>query len=113
MFSSHDLLADDIFEYNYFQLWQSSPTEKVRGRVYIKRNDPCIFVDNFKKDKTTRFCKLGTSGLDLERDYPSIYVVSPSLLLDSVTFYVAAPWNEQKCKFDILNSTIICEGTGN
>jgi hypothetical protein len=51
--------------------------------------------------QTKRFCKLGSSGLNLEKDYPSVYVIDLTNNGGEVNFIAAAPWSELQCNIDI------------
>ena len=113
LMSSFSVVAGDINNYRYYQIDKDLPNGKGPFyAVYIKKNDPCIFIDDYRKDSTLRLCKMGESGLNLERDYPSIYPVEMKLFGGTFNFYVAAPWNEQECKIEFPEKEITCEPTG-
>lgn len=98
--------------FRYYQVDKNIPNGKGPFyAVYIKNNDPCIFVDDITEKTTHRFCKMGNSGFDLEKDYPSIYPVEMRMS-GSFHFYVAAPWNEQKCEIYLPRLRLTCKPTG-
>ena len=98
--------------FRYYQTDKSLPNGKGPFyAIYIKKDDPCIFVDDLKEKTTHRFCKMGDSGLNLETDYPSIYATEMHLG-GYFYFYVAAPWSEQKCKIYLPRLELTCEPTG-
>ncbi|TDO99759.1 hypothetical protein DFP79_0762 [Marinomonas balearica] len=114
IFFSIGVFADDIDQYRYYQTDQILPKRKsAHYIVYIKNNDPCIYTYNLREKKTVRFCEMGDSGLNLERNYPSIYPVDLTLRLGGFDFKVAAPWSEQKCQIYFPRMKLTCEPTGN
>ena len=111
--SSFSVVADDISNYKHYQI--DSNISDGRGpfyAVYIKNDNPCIIAKNFKDASTTEYCKMGNSGLDLKRDHPSIYPSDLTISALTLSFIVAAPWNEQKCEIYFPEKSITCESTG-
>ena len=112
-FSAYSNEIENISEYRYYQIDKDLPNGKGPFyAVYIKKNDPCIFIYNYRKDSTLRLCEMGESGLNLERDFPSIYPVEMKLFGGTFNFYVAAPWNEQECKIEFPENEVTCKSTG-
>lgn len=109
---SMTVYADDISNYRYYQMWQSSPNSMDRGSVYLRKDDPCITVFNKKNDSRKRYCQMKPSQLNLENDYPTIYPTEINFDGANLFFYVAAPWAEQKCSIDLPNEEIQCDPTG-
>ena len=113
LFFSINAISEDINLYKYYQTDQIIPKRKTPHYiVYIKNNDPCIYAYNIKNNEETRFCEMGNTGLNLERDYPTIYPVNLTLRLGVFSFTVAAPWNEQKCEIFLPKNRLTCEPTG-
>ncbi|MEP7730714.1 hypothetical protein [Marinomonas primoryensis] len=109
-FSSFGL---DISNYRYYQINKDLPNGKGPFYVvYIKKDDPCIFVDKIKDKTTHRFCRMGDSELDLEKNHPSIYPILMQLFGSRFSFVVAAPWNEQQCEIYLPRMELTCEPTG-
>ncbi|WP_123636740.1 hypothetical protein [Marinobacter sp. R17] len=79
--------------------------------AYVIKSDPCITVDIFKGSKK-RYCELGDSGINLERDAPSVYATDITVDISGVRFIAAAPWNEQECSIDVYSEEITCSATG-
>lgn len=110
---SFPLMADDVTNYKFYQTDNYVPN----GRepfyaAYIKNDSPCIFIKDIKKDKTQEFCQMGDTPFDLKRDTPSVYPIQMTISAFTLHFIVAAPWNEQKCEIDLIESNISCESTG-
>ncbi|BES69274.1 hypothetical protein RE428_02920 [Marinobacter nanhaiticus D15-8W] len=68
-------------------------------------------VKVFGKSKT-RYCELGDSNLNLERDSPTVYATDITVNVAGVRFIAAAPWNEQECAIDVYDEAITCTATG-
>ncbi|MCM0148674.1 hypothetical protein KCN56_08895 [Photobacterium galatheae] len=111
-FSSISALADNVSNYDYYQVWKELPTDKPMGAVFIKKSDPCIVVFNQSKATSKRFCKLLPSKLNFETDYPTIYPYKITFDGISLEFIVAAPWAEQRCRIDLDREEISCIPTG-
>ncbi|QUJ69390.1 hypothetical protein KDD30_21735 (plasmid) [Photobacterium sp. GJ3] len=109
---SFESIADEISNYRYYQIWPTRPSSSEIGSVYIKKDDPCIIVYNKKKNSRKRYCQMGDSQLNLEKSYPTIYPTRLSFDGANLSFLVAAPWAEQKCKIHLGREEIQCESTG-
>ncbi|WP_330960246.1 hypothetical protein [Photobacterium sp. 53610] len=109
---SVEAYADDINQYRYYQIWQGRPSGADKGSVYIRKDDPCITVYNKNKDSRKRYCQMGSSQLNLEKEYPTIYPTMMRFDGANLYFLVAAPWAEQKCKIHLGREDIQCESTG-
>ncbi|WP_299494362.1 hypothetical protein [uncultured Shewanella sp.] len=110
---SFSACSDDISNYKYYQI--DSNISDGKGpfyAVYIKNDNPCIFIKDFKKKQTQEFCQMGDSPFDLKRDSPSIYPTQMKISAFTLHFIVAAPWNEQKCEISLIRKSISCESTG-
>ncbi|WP_299495108.1 hypothetical protein [uncultured Shewanella sp.] len=106
-------MAGNIDNYKYYQTDNIiSNNSSPYYAAYIKNDNPCIFIKDFKKDKVQEFCQMGESPFNLKRDAPSIYPTRMYLLGSTLFFNVAAPWNEQKCEIYLPDSSITCESTG-
>jgi hypothetical protein len=102
------IYADDISEYEYEYYAKSSSYV-----AYIKSDDHCIYGGDIEENDIKKYCDMGSSGINLTRDHPSVYAVELHLSVRAVlSFIVAAPWNEQKCKADLYENSITCEPTG-
>ncbi|AWX98952.1 hypothetical protein A8139_02275 [Marinomonas primoryensis] len=106
-FLSFKVNSEGIRDYKYYQMDYSE-----RYAVYVKKSDPCINVEALNKGTVKRFCEMGDSELNLEKDALSIYVSRPIIIGPFLNFIVAAPWNEQKCRIDLDKNTVTCEPTG-
>ncbi|MCM0148678.1 hypothetical protein KCN56_08915 [Photobacterium galatheae] len=109
---SVEAYADDINQYRYYQIWQGRPSGADKGSVFIKKDDLCITVYNKRENSQKRYCQMGSSQLNSEKEYPTTYPTMMSFDGAILYFYVAAPWNEQKCSIDLLSKEIQCEATG-
>ncbi|MBV7262783.1 hypothetical protein KCG43_12325 [Photobacterium sp. WH24] len=109
---SIDVVADDVSNYRYYQNWQTRPNAKEKGSISIRKDDPCITVYNKKKQSRKRYCQMGDSQLNLEKSYPTIYPTRLSFDGANLSFLVAAPWAEQKCRVHLGREEIQCEPTG-
>lgn len=109
---SVEAYADDINQYRYYQIWQGRPSGAEKGSVYIKKDDSCITVYNKKKLSRKRYCQMGISQLNLDKSYPTIYATRLSFDGANLSFLVAAPWAEQKCRIHLGREEIQCEPTG-
>ena len=113
LMSSFSVVAEDINNYRYYQTDNIFPKrENARFAVYIKSDNPCIFLKNNKDNSIEEFCQMGDSGLNLKDDYPSIYPADLRQSGASLYFIVAAPWNEQECEIFFPEKSITCESTG-
>jgi hypothetical protein len=99
--------ADDISEYRYYQTSMSGSY-----LAYLKKDDACVYAGDLEGNDIRKYCKMGNSGLNLKTDSPTIYAAVFTLELSSLSFTVAAPWNEQKCIVSMSKNTIVCESTG-
>ena len=105
--------TDKIQEYRYYQIDKDLPNGKGPFyAIYIMKNDPCIFIDDYRKNSTLKLCEMADSGLNLERDSPSIYPVEMKYFAGTFSFIVAAPWNEQECNISFPKLILTCEPTG-
>lgn len=109
VFSNNVLNLNDII---YYQSNYDSESKSEDLIAYITKQDPCISVINLDDNKTKRYCEMGNSGINLEKEYPTAYVLKLYVSPISVSFIVAAPWNEQKCKILAFHEKITCEPTG-
>ncbi|WP_299021968.1 hypothetical protein [uncultured Photobacterium sp.] len=109
---SSSAMANVNTDYRFYATDYSLDTQKERFAAYMIKSDPCITVKMFKSNETMRYCKLGDSGLDLERDTPTVYAGWVNVDSSGVRFIAAAPWNEQKCHINVHNKTINCSPTG-
>ncbi|NOH82468.1 hypothetical protein F0249_01495 [Vibrio sp. 03-59-1] len=105
-------MANIDTSYRFYATDYSLNTKKERFAAYMLKSDPCINVKMFKSNEETRYCKLGESGLDLERDAPTVYAGWVNVDSSGVRFIAAAPWNGQKCHINIHKKTISCSPTG-
>ncbi len=100
----------------YYRYYQNSDKKfgehEQNYSVYLKYDDPCFFIKKSTEKESKRFCEIGDSGLNLERDSVSIYPVDIVLFDDILSFIVAAPWNEQSCKMNIKTLNLSCKWTG-
>ncbi|MGY3569876.1 hypothetical protein [Vibrio paucivorans] len=113
LFISQYSYADSIDNYYYYQVNKlGAKDSKYTTAVYLKKGEPCIIVEKLETGKKTKFCEMGESGFNLERDFPSVYPVGFQLVIEDLDFIVAAPWNEQKCSINLLDLSISCEATG-
>jgi len=103
---------ENINNYENYQLIKGPAKYAAVGRMYQLKSDPCIYLEMFKANKTKRFCQLGDSGMDLEKDYPSVYAARLTVSLGGIAFIAAAPWSEQQCNIDIDKFEIYCKPTG-
>ncbi|TBW53800.1 hypothetical protein EZI54_15030 [Marinobacter halodurans] len=103
----------DIDNIVYYQTNFDFKSQKEDIVAYVKKNDPCITVKLTDEGTSNRYCELGNSGLNLEKDSPTIYPVKMTVFAGSVYFTVAAPWNEQKCRIHAYKKQISCSSTGN
>ncbi|MCW8335349.1 hypothetical protein [Vibrio paucivorans] len=111
---SQSAYADSIEDYYYYQVNQLGAQDtEYTAAVYLRKSNPCIVVEELDSGKKTSFCKMADSGLDLKRDYPSIYPTNFQLVGEKLYFNVAAPWNGQKCSISLLDLSISCDGAGN
>ena len=111
--SSISVVADDIIQYKYYQTDNIVPNKRAPYyAAFLKFDEPCLFVKDFRKNETQEYCQLGDSGLDLKRDYPSIYPVDMTISGLTLYFIVAAPWNEQECEIFFPKKSITCKSTG-
>ncbi|MGB0944580.1 MAG: hypothetical protein ACPGUE_19395 [Marinomonas sp.] len=107
------LSAESMENYRFYQTDNIIPdNNSPYFSAFIKKNNPCIFVKDLKKNTTHEYCKMGNSGLDLKRDTPSIYPTRVYILGSTLFFNVAAPWNEQRCEIFLGDKSITCEPTG-
>ena len=97
--------ADDIDEYRYY-------SNDGSYMAYIKKNDNCVYGGSIKKGIMKQYCEMDKSGLNLKKDYPTIYATNLLLAFGRLSFIVAAPWGEQKCKINLHKNNISCEPTG-
>lgn len=106
--------SESIDNYYYYQLNKGGARNpKYTHAVYLRKDDPCIFLEDLDKKEKFRFCELGDSGLNLSTDYPTIWATDFHLISGNVfSFIVAAPWNEQQCEINIIKSQITCKSTG-
>lgn len=93
-------------EFLFYQVNKLGPRDnKYTDAVYLKKNDPSIIVEDMPSKKQQRFCKMGDSGLDLEKEYPTIYATDFRIGGSKLHFIVAAPWNEQRCSIYLPRRT--------
>ena len=105
--------ALDLNNLKYYQTSNTLPGEQnPRFAVYIKNDEPCIFLKNFRSDKIQEFCEISGSDFNLKRDFPNVYPSSIRMTRASLYFIAAAPWNEHKCKIYFPDKSITCEPTG-
>ncbi|MDA0117331.1 hypothetical protein [Vibrio sp. T11.5] len=97
-----------VDDYRFYATDYRLDSPKERFIAYVLKSDPCIYVKLLKSNETTRYCKLGDSGLDLGKDAPTVYATRINVDGGGVRFIAAAPWNEQDCDIDIYNKTIHC-----
>lgn len=109
---SVEAYADDINQYRYYQIWQGRPSGADKGSVYIKKDDPCITVYNKKNQSRKRYCQMGDSQLNLEKNYPAIYPIRLSFDGANLSFLVAAHLAEKKCRIHLGREEIQCTPTG-
>ncbi|MFH4817741.1 hypothetical protein [Vibrio alginolyticus] len=110
--TSLSAVANVNTDYRFYATDYRLDTQKERFVAYVLKSDPCIAIKILKSGETTRYCKLGDSGLDLEKNAPTVYAGRINIVAGSVNFIAAAPWNEQECDIDIYNKTIGCTSTG-
>ncbi|WP_299494179.1 hypothetical protein [uncultured Shewanella sp.] len=115
IFVTHSAFANDALTINNIVYYQSNYDYKSKKEdiiAYVLKNDPCITVQVFPDGKSKRYCQMGESGLNLEKDSPTIYVTDLYVSPVSVSFTIAAPWNEQQCKIKAFANEINCKPTG-
>ncbi|KJZ11468.1 hypothetical protein TW85_16675 [Marinomonas sp. S3726] len=99
--------------YKYFQTDNVVPNgREPHYFVYIKNDNPCIFIDDLRKNLTTEFCDIEGTDYNFKHDFPSIYPANIRISGSSLYFIVAAPWNEQKCRIYLPRQKLTCEPTG-
>jgi len=91
-FLPFSLVADQIDQYKYYQTDNIIPNKRSPYyAAFLKIDDPCLFVKDFRKNEIQEYCQMEDSGLDLRRDYPSIYPVDMTISGLTLYFIVAAP----------------------
>lgn len=103
---------ESIQGYLNYQLIKSTPDHDAEGSVYLLKSDPCVYIEIFKKNKTQRFCQIGDSGINLNVDHPSAYIIDLTNDGHTIYFNVAAPWDEQYCEISVSTLEISCKPTG-
>lgn len=100
-------IADDISGYRYYQTNSSQHGEKSEFIAYIKNDDPCIYIKDIEKNKTSQFCEIqpntGHGSISLIGD-PNIYPFEMHFLAGRFHFFVAAYWAEQKCEISLYQT---------
>ena len=66
--------SESMNQYDYYQTNYDRRNNTETYAVYIIKGDKCLTVKSLKSGKTKRYCELGKTGLDLERDYPNVYI---------------------------------------
>lgn len=111
--SIFSVLADDLDNLKYYQTSNTQPGEtNPNFAVFIKNNEACIFLKDFRDNSIKEFCQMGESPFNLKTDFPSVYPASMQMTRASLYFIVAAPWNEQECEIYFPDKSITCESTG-
>ena len=106
-------VAIDIKDVRFYQTDNIVPNGRTpHYSVYIKNDNPCIFVDDLRKSRTTEYCDIEGTDYNFKNDFPSIYPINLRLSGASLYFIVAAPWDEQKCEIFFPENSITCESTG-
>ncbi|WP_203141923.1 hypothetical protein [Marinobacter mangrovi] len=108
---STNLASATLSEYRFYGTDYRLNSGREHFAAYVLKSDPCITVDVIKGSKK-RYCELGSSGINLERDAPSVYATNITVDVSGVRFIAAAPWNEQECSIDVYNEEITCAATG-
>ncbi|WP_299489901.1 hypothetical protein [uncultured Shewanella sp.] len=111
-YQSVNAYALQIDNLKFYQTNYNYDTKKEDIIAYVLKDDPCITVQVLPNKKTKRYCQMGKSGLNLEQDSPTIYVTDLYVSPGSISFIVAAPWNEQQCQIMPFTNEINCEPTG-
>ena len=111
--SSFSVVANDLDNLKYYQTSNTQPGETNPSfAVFIKNNEACIFLKDFRDNSIKEFCQMGESPFNLKTDFPSVYPASMQMTRASLYFIVAAPWNEQECEIYFPEKSITCESTG-
>lgn len=79
--------------------------------AYILKSDPCLIIKTIKNGKTNKYCDIAKSGINLEKDSPSAYILNLSISGATVYFTVAAPWNSQECMLIVGPNTLQCHSS--
>ena len=96
--------ADDISNYKFY-------ANNGSYMAYVKKSDHCIYGGYIKDNNIHRYCEIDNIKSNLEKSHPSVYVSRFSLFGSYLDVVIAAPWNEQKCRLDLLNNNISCKPT--
>ncbi|AEF55506.1 hypothetical protein [Marinomonas posidonica] len=108
-----NIKAESIDDYYYYQVDKMGAVdEKYSYVVYLKKGDPCIHVNNIKKNINKRFCETGNENLNLYKNFPTIYATNFNLSSSRFYYTVAAPWAEQRCEIYLPKNRLTCEPTG-
>ncbi|WP_157928717.1 hypothetical protein [Vibrio fujianensis] len=115
--SAHTIASD----YRLYASDYSVSTKKEKFAAYVLKDNPCIIVYEFKTEKSVQYCELGNkeknassvsgdvSLTNLQRDYPTAYVIDISMWSGDVSFTVATPWSDLSCTIDVQNQEVECE----
>jgi hypothetical protein len=102
---SFSVYADDVSLYKFY-------ANDGSYMAYIKKNDPCIYAGYIKENDIRKYCEMGSSNINLQKNSPSVYVSRFSLFGPYLDIIVAAPWNEQECEIYLPKNRLTCESTG-
>jgi hypothetical protein len=97
--------ADDVSLYKFY-------ANDGHFIAYLKKNDPCVYAGYIKEGDIHRYCEMGDSGINLEKNNPTAYATNFTFKGASIHFIMAAPWNEQECTISMSRKKITCKPTG-
>ncbi len=102
-------ISEDISKYRYFQTSDFKyGKHKSTYVVFIKYDDPCIFVRNVNMNEPERICEMEGSEFNLERDSNTIYLGRFKLSPSNFKFGIFSEKKEQLCEVDLINISAKC-----
>jgi len=113
VFLSHSVTATSITDFYVYQTDYDIQTKQETFSAYLLKGEPCLTVSLFNNNEKTTYCEMDDSGLNLSKEFPTIYVQNLFVSGPNVYFNVVAPWNEQSCRIFVPKNKITCEATGN
>jgi len=112
LLNSSVVMPTGIENFIFYQSNFDQSTKEESFAAYMTKNSPCFYIKIFATKEEIKYCKIEGIDLDLEKDFPSIYIGEQSVEGSSAYFTVAAPWNEQRCRVYIPKKKLTCKPTG-